>query len=181
MRDSKKIRPQREFNFRSCIKYLHKSTTYAVKWQEGDSDRWNPERGLREGCPNYSTLFNIYHQLAMRAAKKRKEQAALHGLQVGIKWHWLTGNRIPPNDKFGKPNSGATEEKFSLSLFVDDRTFLGTSEEIEQGTSAIKRVTNRFENKNDAKEELLKFGNSDSRSIRMLGNWMTPQRMLITD
>ena len=140
MGDSKKIWPQREIL--NCIKDLHESTTYAVKGQEGDSDTWNPERGLQES-PNSSTLFNIYHQVAMRGAEKRKEQAALH--EVEIKWHWLPGNTIPPNNKFGKPNIGATEETFSLSLFADDRTVLGTSEEIEQGTSAIKTVLHRFE------------------------------------
>ena len=49
----------------------------------------------------------------------------------------------------GKPNSKATEEAFSMSLFADDTTVLGTSEEIEQGTSAIKTVKSRFEEENN--------------------------------
>ena len=62
----------------------------------GDSDPWNPERGLQEGCPKSPTLFKIYHQVVMRAAeKRRREQSVTHGLQVVIKWHWLPENRIP--------------------------------------------------------------------------------------
>ena len=109
----------------------------------------------------------------MRAAeKKRKQQAATNGLQVGIKWHWLPGNRVPRMTSL-RIQTAKRRRKGSVCFSLQMTQVLGTSHETEQSTSALKAAMNLFE-KNDSKAESLKFGKKEAGIIRILEAWMDP-------
>lgn len=166
--------------FLESLMDLHESTTYCIKGREGNSDEWQPERGLREGCPSSPGLFNIYHQVVMRAAERAREETAKENNRtVGVRWRWLSGSKLPNPDTVDKYNSEATTVIFSLSLFADDTTPIGDAEELEDGVTAMKRVMETFEEKNnESKEEKLKFGTEESGETRMLGVWCGPKEDL---
>ena len=68
-----------------AIQDLHETTEYKVKSREGCSEAWTPNRGLREGCPSSPPLFNIFHQVVMRVAKKARRRKAIEtDMEVGI-------------------------------------------------------------------------------------------------
>ena len=155
---------------------LHETTTYCVKSQHGVSSSWTPERGLREGCPTSPMLFNLFHQMVIEIAeRKRRQLGNQNGQKVGIEWNWLPGGKLPSNNQYGRYNSETQKTNITMSLFADDTTILGTREELPRGCEAIKEVMTSFEEKNnESKEEKLVFGESSSHGIRMLGSWMNP-------
>ena len=151
---------------------LHEATAYCVRGQDGESEFWHPQRGLREGCSTSPALFNLYHQVVMRRAlEERLKAAEQSGMEVGIPWRWKPGSRFP--NKSEEKNSETRRELFHSVLFADDTTVLGTSEEIQSGVEITKKVMNWFEERsNDDKEKYLKFGDEESKGIRMLGCWV---------
>ena len=154
---------------------LHETTKYKVRGREGDSSIWRPERGLREGCPTSPVLFNIYHQAVMRIAIKERQETSDPAAPVGINWGWTPGNNIP-GERRETYNSEVRDAAFSISLFADDTTIIGTKSEIESGVNTVKSVMRRFEEENNEdKEEILRFGEEESGAIRMLGVWMSPE------
>ena len=103
-------------NFMNCIIDLHETTEYCIMSKHGDSESGTPERGLEE-CPTSRVLFNIFHQMVIGLAEeKRREPREASGKKVGIEWHWLEGNKIPSQNQFGKYNSEAKLEIFSISF-----------------------------------------------------------------
>ena len=63
-----------------------------------------------------------------------------------------------------------------MSLFADDTTIHGRADEIEQGSTCIKRIMETFEERNNvAKEEVVNFGDDNSANVRMLGCWLDPK------
>ena len=57
-------------------------TVYCVKGREKDSEKWTPERGLREGCSGLPTLFNIFHQAVMREAEEERKRRSRSEVEV---------------------------------------------------------------------------------------------------
>lgn len=156
---------------------MHETATYRVKGKEGSSESWNPQRGLREGCPTSPVLFNVFHQAVMRQGEEaRRHEAAEAGMETGLEWHWLPGGGFPGQKLWEKYNSEAQSMRISSLLFADDTTMVGTEEELRGGVAAVKRVMGEFEEKNNEdKEEEHMFGKEECDGTRMLGCWMGPK------
>ena len=154
------------------LKCLHEQTQYRVKGREGLSEPWTPQRGLREGCATSPILFNVYHSEAMkRAAEERKKLAASNNHDYGLVWLCNRGNNLPPTDiNKGIKSSTREEYRISESLFADDSTLIGWTDELVQGKEAVKKAMYEFEERcHDGKEESAAFGTHEMRKIKMLG------------
>ena len=111
--------------FPGALSDLHETTQYKVEGKGGISEPWYPQRGLRKGCPTFPILLNIYHQVVMDAAEKRRKDAAAEvGGEAGIPRHHVPGGGIPGRF-LGKHNFEALVNHFTASLFADDTTLLG--------------------------------------------------------
>ena len=154
---------------------LHETTQYKVRGREGDSSIWRPERGLREGCPTSPVLFTTYHQAVMHIATKERQETSDPASPVGQNLEWIPGNNIP-GERRETYNSETRDAVFSISLFSDDTTLIGTKSEIESGVISIKTVMRRFEEENNEDtEEILRFGEEDSGAFRMVVVWISPE------
>ena len=70
----------------AILKALHEHTAYAVKMHGDVSEKWTPDRGLREGCPSSLVLFNMYHDGVMKDFRAQREaEAKEKGLHPGSK------------------------------------------------------------------------------------------------
>ena len=55
-----------------------------------------------------------------------------------------------------------------MSLYADDTTSIGMSDEIEEGEQIIEKVIGEFEERTtESKEEKMEFGATDSEEIRI--------------
>ena len=152
------------------VKDLHESTEYMVRGREGMSERWMPERGLREGCSTSPILFNVYHQAVMRQAEMER---AVHGGAVGVAWRWMPGGSFAGVKAWERGSAEAVSVRLTLGLFADDTTVVGMSGEIEEGVRVTKEVMGRWEERNnDEKEEVLEFGTEEGGKVRVLGSWL---------
>ena len=160
-----------------AIMNLHETTEYRVKTKEGESEPWLPNRGLREGCPSSPPLFNIFHQVVMRiATRKRREKAQETNLEMGLTYKWVPGSSFPNEARWEKKNSEAREVIINKGLFADDTTEIGRKKELEQGVEATKEAMNSLEERNNEdKEEHLDFGTEEGRKIRVLGSYIGPE------
>ena len=157
----------------TTIKGLHETTSYKVKGRGEYSEEWTPVRGLREGCPTSPVLFNIYHQAVMRTAERNRLERGEQEAPPGIEWSYVPGSNFPSLNLWEKFNSEATKTRLTSSLFADDTTILGETEEMTEGVRIIKETMKEYEEKNnDNKEERLIFGDIVNEDIRMLGTWM---------
>lgn len=96
----------------NVIKDLHETTAYYVRGREKNSERWHPERGLREGCPTSPALFNIFHQAVMRQGQqKRSEQAERQQKEMGLSWIWVPGKQFPWHSLVGETKQRRCYEK----------------------------------------------------------------------
>ena len=68
-----------EGNFLERLQDLHETTEYKVRTGKEISTKWIPQRGLREGCPSSPILFNVFHQVVMRAVENRRTDG---GVQI---------------------------------------------------------------------------------------------------
>ena len=160
-------------NFLRALMDLHETTQYKVKGKEGCSEPWYPQGGLREGCPTSPILFNMYHQVVMDTAERRRGEIAGEGRrEVGIPGHCVPGSRLP-GKLWEKFNSEARSHHFTSSLFADDTTLLGEEKEMQAAVRKIKETMEEFEEKNNSsKEEKMIFGDMFWERTRMLGCWM---------
>ena len=160
-------------NYLRALMDLHETTQYKVKGKEGCSEPWYPQGGLRELCPTSPILFNIYHQVVMDTAERRRGEIAGEGRrEVGIPWHCVLGSRLP-GKLWEKFNSEARSHHFTSSLFADDTTLLGEEKEMQAAVPKIKETMEEFEEKNNcSKEEKMIFGDMLGERTRMLGCWM---------
>jgi len=156
------------------LKDLHEFTSYRVRGEERDSTEFIPQRGLREGCATSPVIFNIFHQAVIRVAEKeRAREAEKRKKKVGIEWSFMPGHSLPPKNVKNTFNSEAKNATLTMSLFADDTTIIGMSDEIEEGKQIIEKVMGEFEERtNESKEEKMEFGERDSEEIRMLGTYM---------
>jgi len=66
-----------------------------------------------------------------------------------------------------------SQECNTNNVFADDTTFIGMSDEIEEGKQIIEKVMGEFEERtNESKEEKMEFKERGSEEIRMLGAYM---------
>ena len=157
------------------IKDLHSTTTYKVKSREGQSEPWTNNRGFREGCPSSPVLFNIFHQVVMRlATKKRKRNAEEMGVEMGLTYKWIPGSSFPNERRWEtSKNSEAKRVKIDKGLFADDTTKIGKKKELEEGLRITKEVMNSLEERNnDEKEEVIYFGEEEGGKVRVLGCYL---------
>ena len=152
------------------VKGMHECTEYKVRGNEGMSEAWRPERGLREGCSTSPVLFNVFHQAVMRQAESARENGREN---VGVEWRWIPGGSFAGEASWEK---GCTEAKsviITSALFADDTTIVGVKGEMEEGVRIVKRVMSKWEERNNEdKEEILDFATEEGEDIRVLGNWM---------
>ena len=154
------------------LKALHENTYYSIKGKGGMSESWIPCRGLREGCATSPILFNVYHPKAMRGATEaRREEAENSGKQYGLRWSWRPGNSLPPiNTKKALRSEGRESFTVSETVFADDTTLIGWTDEQRTGKEIVKSRLWHFEEKcHDGKEENMVFGSAGARQTRMLG------------
>ena len=154
------------------LKGLHEHTCYRITGKEGLSSEWIPARGLREGCATSPTLFNIYHAESMRIAQsKRKEKAKEQQQECGLTWTWTPGNCLPAAEPSRILYSKESETiNITDTLFADDSTLIGWTDELKTGKEVVKESMLDFEEKcHDGKEESIAFGTEGAQSTRMLG------------
>ena len=151
------------------LKGLHEFASYRVRGEERDSTECIPQRGSREGCATSPVIFNIFHQAVIRVAEKeRAHEAEKRNKKVGIDWSFMPGNSLPPKDVKNTFNSEAKNTTLTMSLFADDTTVIGMSDDIEEGKQIMEKVMGEFEERtNKSKEEKLEFGAKDSEEIRI--------------
>ena len=90
------------------IQDLHETTAYHVRGKDGESDEWHPERGLRQGCPTSSVLFNVYHQAVVRITERARIQTAEgDDMKFGVTWKWVPDDKLPGAGLREKYNSEA--------------------------------------------------------------------------
>ena len=160
-----------------CLRVLqdiHETTEYKITSREGESEPWVPMRGLREGDPSSPPLFNIYHQVPMRiASKKRKREAQEEGTEAGIEITFVPGSSFPGNRTWEKFSSENKKIRVDNALFADDTTGLGVKKELDKGIETVKEVMMKLEEKNnDDKEEEIIFGEEGSGGVRVLGSYL---------
>ena len=123
-------------NFLRSLKNLHEKTEYRVRGKAGLSEGW--ERGLREGCSSSPPLFNIFHQVVMRVAlKKRLKAAEVVGKVAEVVMKWVPGSSFSCAWE-------AVEVRVPKSLFADDTTIVGNVEELQDGVDITKKVMGSF-------------------------------------
>ena len=150
---------------------LHECTEYKVRGKEGMSEKWTPERGLREGCSTSPILFNVYHQAVMRQAEARRDEQ--EG-DVGVAWRWVPGGSFAGAKVWEKGGRECKTVRMKNALFADDTTIVGMSGELNEGVRLVKSVMNEWEERNnEAKEEVLEFGTEEGGGVRVLGSWVS--------
>ncbi|XP_075256680.1 uncharacterized protein LOC142349151 [Convolutriloba macropyga] len=147
------------------IKDLHESTAYKVRSNREVSSQWIPQRGLREGCPSSPILFNLFHQVVMRAAELEREDD-------GLTITYLPGSACITQRRDQK-NQEAQSFQIKNVLFADDTTILCQPTYMENAENTTKRIMGLFEEKtNEAKGEDIILGEPSAAETRFLGTWI---------
>ena len=106
------------------LKGLHEGTSFEVRGRDGNSTKWKPMRGLREGDASSPVLFNVYHSTAMEIAGERRKRSGHEN--PGIAWEWIPGNSLPPKDTTRASGNSTTETiRVTEILFADDTQLAG--------------------------------------------------------
>jgi len=84
----------------------------------------------------------------------------------------MPGRSLPPKNIKNTFNSAAKKATLTMSVFADDTTIIGMSDEIES-KQIIEKVMGEFEERtNESKEEKMEFEERGNEEIRMLGAYM---------
>ena len=147
------------------IKDLHESTAYKVRSNREVSSQWIPQRGLREGCPSLPILFNLFHQVVLRAAELEREDD-------GPTITYLPGSTCITQRRDQK-NQEAQSFQIKNVLFADDTTILCQPTYMENAKNTTKRIMGLFEEKtNESKEEDIILGEPSAAETRFLVTWI---------
>ena len=153
----------------NVIMDLHESTEYKVRANDGMSESWMPERGLREGCSTSPILFNIYHQAVMRQVGEAREAQG----SEGIGWKWVPGGSFAGARAWERGGTEAVRVAISSALFADDTSVIGMKGEMDEVVRGAKEVMSKWEERDNAeKEEVLEFGTEEGANVRVLGSWL---------
>ena len=57
-------------------------------------------------------------------------------MEAGVKWKWVPGSSFPSTGRWEKENSEAVKVEITSSLFADETTIIGNSEEVSTGLMA---------------------------------------------
>ena len=79
------------------------------------------------------------------AEKKRREQADQRNMEARVKRKRVPGSSFPSTGRWEKENSDEVEMEITSSLFADDTTIIGNSEEESTGLNKVKEIMGRFE------------------------------------
>ena len=86
-------------------------------------------------------IFNIFHQAVVRVAEKeRAHKGEKRNKKVGIDWSFMPVHSLPPRNIKNTFNLEAKSTTLTMSLFADDATIIGMSDEIEEGEQIIEKV-----------------------------------------
>ncbi len=151
---------------------LHETTQYVVRTRNGDSEPYGLKRGLREGCPSSCVVYNLFHNAALQALKRRTEDSAIH---AGTDLH----RPLP------RPNSASTELQeflFQLLAFADDTTVPAKQSNINAAEQIVTEVLREYgEHVHPGKTEKICISPKTMagplpegyfESIRLLGAWI---------
>ena len=94
------------------------------------------------------------------AEKRRSERTDLRHGTPGIKWKIYPNCEHPSTQRTVILNSETTTKYLTDSLFADDTTILADAGGIDNAVASVKCVIKEFEEHNDDKEEILRFGKS---------------------
>jgi len=117
--------------FINVCKALHEHTGYRVRIHEGESSRYIPDKGLREGCPSSPVLFNIYHDVVMEDFRARRAEAAERANRTpGINWEVKIDGKVVHNYWDREHLTDRTEQITIGDFgFADDTGIVGEVEE----------------------------------------------------
>ena len=79
------------------------------------------------------------------AEKERAHDAEKRDKKVGIDWSFMPGHSLPPKNIKNTFNSEANNTTLTTSLFADDTTIIGMSDEIEEGKQIIEKIMGELE------------------------------------
>ncbi|CAJ1439366.1 unnamed protein product [Effrenium voratum] len=80
-------------NFIKVCKALHEATRYQVRIHGGESQEYEADKGLREGCPSSPPLFNAYHQAVLEDFSEAEEMARAEVLLETTMRAWHFGHQ----------------------------------------------------------------------------------------
>ena len=110
-------------------------------------------------------IFNIFHQAVIRVAEKeRVHEAEKRNKKVGIDWSFMPGHSLPPKNVKNTFNSEAKNTTLTLSLFADDTTIIGMSDEIEEDKQIIEKVMGEL--KREPMNQRRRKWNSEQKTVR---------------
>ena len=96
----------------AVCKALHDHTQVHVRVEQGKSDAYSMERGLREGCPSSPPLFNAYHMAVMRDFRQRRRELAENmNLTAGAAWCCKVDGRLQRGERGKRRSEDASNRK----------------------------------------------------------------------
>ena len=150
------------------LKSLHENTAYRVNGREGPSDEWLPARGLTEGVCHVA-CFIPCGSGQVRTTNEAGRRRELPGVRSEVD---LEHEKQSPSK--GHPQSHKEQHEGPYedydSLFADDSTLIGWSDELETGKQRFKEAMLLFEETcHDGKGEYIKFGKGANKT-RVIGD-----------
>lgn len=157
------------------ITMLHSSTGYTIQGKTSeDTEVFYLLRGLREGCPSSPFLFNIYHDISLKAL-----QTELEGIAMTY-----DGGCLQHTSEEG-PESPGCKWQLKVVGFVDDTTPIGVFDPLdplrdERLTTEV--FKGQLQQVHDGKTEFLIAKSTNSKwkppekqaqkDVRLLGGWI---------
>ena len=119
-------------NFIKVCKALHEATRYQVRIHGGESQEYEADKGLREGCPSSPPLFNAYHQAVLEDFRIRRAQSADQANQhPGLPWIVKADGRVHHGVHSQEHLFRKSKEVVLGDIgFADDTCLIGEAEEM---------------------------------------------------